>query len=137
MRAPPSFYVYQGSGTFLLIGMMCLVAAPFQRSLELAALGVGALLVAIPFMVAGAVWRNSYNKQSDDGGLTDHHGFPIPRVELVSDALATWVVRLVWPTFLREGSDGRSEAYKLPMHLVGGLPGHLAAVRRSSASETG
>lgn len=62
MRAPPTFYVYHGSWGCHIIGVFCLVLAPIQRAWEPLAFGVGSLLVAIPFLVAGAVWRNSYNR---------------------------------------------------------------------------
>jgi hypothetical protein len=90
---------------FLFLGIFSLGLVPFQRTWEPLAFGIGSLFVAIPFMVAGAVWRASYNRQSDDGGLTDHLGFPVSRVELATDALGTWLVRLVWPGFLRKSTD--------------------------------
>jgi hypothetical protein len=106
VHAPPTFYLYHLAWGLLAVGVCFLAVAPFQRSWQLLAFGVGSLFLAVPVMAVGAVWRDSYNEQSDDEGLTDHQGFPVSRVELATDVLGTWIVRQVWSGFRAKGGGG-------------------------------
>lgn len=99
MRAPPNYLVYYPAWVFLATGALGVIAAPFQQAWQPLVYGLIALPIAIFSMAVAAVWRDSYNGWSEDGGLTDTQGHPVSRVELASDAFATWAVNLVLPRF--------------------------------------
>lgn len=101
MRTPPNFLIYHPAWFGAALGMFGLILVPIQRTWQPLAFGLGFLLFGLVFGAMAAWWRSVYDESHpEDRGPVDHLGFPISRVELATDALATRIVRLVWPSFL-------------------------------------
>ena len=104
MRTPPNFFVYYPAWFGSTLGVFSLILTPVHRVWQPLAFGVGSLLFAILFAAIAAWWRSVYDDlhPEDRERGVDHLGFQVSRVELATDALATRIVRLVWPSFLSD-----------------------------------